>query len=319
MAKEEVKSNPIGDLKWIIIVVLSLWFISRSGFGLLSNNKTGGISDTGSKSSISGGQFASQSLKNDKDSRWKDLIKIGRGNSSNEDSPRYEYITLKNVSDGERINITGWSLKNGKDKKYYPVNDKQVKGTSNKVAIPKGTLIFIPNGINPQEDIVLNPKDEAIITTGAPFGVKTSFRENICNGYIQEAEDYNYKPSLNMNCPSPKDEKDVDSLDDTCYKFVSRMSSCHTPEFKSVVYINGEPFTGYVDNVGNLSYQCKEFLKKNYNYNSCILNHLSDEDFFEKKWRVFLNFPWELWSKDRETITLYDSEGKVVDEIVYGY
>lgn len=318
MVKEEVKSNPVGDLKWIIIVILSLWFISRSGFGLF-NNKTGENSDTGSKSSISGGQSESQSLKNDKDSRWKDLIKIGRGNGSNEDSPRYEYVTLKNVSDSERINITGWSLKNGKDKKYYPVNDKQVKGTSNKVAIPKGTLIFVPNGINPQEDIVLNPKDEAIITTGAPFGVKTSFRENICSGYIQEAEDYNYRPSLNMNCPSPQDEKDVDSLDDTCYKFVSRMSSCHTPEFKSVVYINREPFTGYVDNVGNLTYSCKEFIKKNYNYNSCVLNHLSDEDFFEKKWRVFLSFPWELWAKDRETITLYDSEGKVVDEIVYGY
>ena len=319
MAKEEVKSNPVGDLKWIIIIILSLWFISRSGFGLLNNNKTGGSGDTGSKSSVVGGQSESQSLANGKVSKWKDLIKIGRGNAPSEDYPRYEYITLKNVSDNERINITGWSLKNGKDKKYYPVNDKQAKGTSNKVTIPKGALIFIPNGINPQEDIILNPKDEAIITTGVPFGVKTSFRENICSGYIQESEDYNYKPSLNTNCPSPMDEKEVDSLDDVCYKFVSRMSSCHTPEFKSVVYINKEPFTGYVDNAGNLSYQCKEFLKKNYNYNSCIVNHLADKDFFEKKWRVFLNSPWELWSKDRETITLYDSEGKMVDELTYGY
>ena len=97
------------------------------------------------------------------------------------------------------------------------------------------------------------------------------------------------------------------------------MGTCHTPEFKDVVYKNKEPLTGYVDNVGNLTYSCKEFLKKNYNYNSCILNHLSDENFFEKRWRVFLNQPFELWAKDREVITLYDNEGKIVDQLTYGY
>ena len=213
MAKEEAKAvSAWGELKWFIIVVLVLWFMSRSGFGLLNNR--GNISG-GSDSSTSSSKIYS----NAKKSKWNGLVKIGQGNASGEDYPRYEYITLRNESDNERIDITGWSLTNGRDRKYFPVNDKQMKGVSNRITIPKGAKIFIPNGINPQENIVLAPDEEAIITTGAPFGVKTSFKENICSGYIQESEDYNYSPSINNNCPDTPDEKGVDSLDDVCYKF----------------------------------------------------------------------------------------------------
>lgn len=312
----------MADLKWFIIIILAIWLIGKFGLGGIGGQTTNTEKISVSKtSSVGGGQIVSDSSVDSAISKWKGIVKIGRGNASGEQYPRYEYITLKNNDKNEQINITGWSITNGKDRKYFPVNDKQVKGISNKVIIPKGTLIFIPNSVNPQaqEDIVLAPNNEAIITTGTPYGIKTSFRENICNGYIQESEDYNFRPSLNNNCPDPEGEEGVASLDDTCYKFVRQMSSCHTPEFKDVVYKNKEPLTGYVDNAGNLTYSCKEFLKKNYNYNSCVLNHLSDENFFEKKWRIFLNQPFELWAKDREVITLYDSEGKIVDRLTYGY
>lgn len=319
MAKdEEKKGNPMADLKWFIIIILAVWLIGKFGLGGIGGQTTNtGKTAISKSSSVANGQTGSSTESNE--SRWKGMVKIGRGNASGEQYPRYEYITLKNNSKDEQINITDWSLTNGKDRKYFPVNDKQVKGVSVKVIIPKGTLIFVPDSVNPQEDIVLSPNNEAIITTGIPYGIKTSFRENICSGYIQELEDYNFRPSLNNNCPDPEDEKGVASLDDTCYKFVSQMSSCHTPEFKDVVYKNKVPLTGYVDNVGNLTYSCKEFLKKNYNHNSCIVNHLPDENFFEKRWRIFLNQPFELWAKDREVITLYDNEGKIVDQMIYGY
>lgn len=320
MAKDEEKGNPISDLKWLIIIILAVWFIGKFGLGGVDSQSVNNKKNTNSKNfSISTKNEQSSLGDESNESRWKGFVKIGRGNASSEQYPRYEYITLKNNDKNKQINITGWSLTNGKDRKYFPVNDRQIKGVSNKVFIPKGTSIFIPNSVNLQEDIILAPNDEAIITTGVPFGVKTSFRENICSGYIQELEEYNFKPSLNNNCPDPEDEEGVSSLDDTCYKFVRQMSSCHTPEFKDVVYKNKEPLTGYVDNVGNLTYSCKEFIKKNYNYNACVLNHLSDENFFEKKWRIFLNHPFELWAKDREVITLYDNEGKVVDQMIYGY
>lgn len=320
MAKdEEKKGNPMSDLKWFVIIILAVWLIGKFGLGGIGGQTTGNGKNTVSKPTSEVNEQASSSSESN-ESKWKGVVTIGRGNASGEQYPRYEYITLKNNSKDEEINITKWSLTNGKDKKYFPVNDKQVKGISNKVFIPKGTLIFVPNGANPpQEDIVLAPGNEAIITTGKPYGVNTSFRENICNGYIQESEDYSFGPSLNKNCPDPESEEGVASLDETCYKFVRQMSSCHTPEFKDVVYKNKEPLTGFVDNVGNLTYSCKEFIKKNYNYNSCVLNHLSDENFFEKKWRIFLNQPFELWAKDRETITLYDKDGKIADQLIYGY
>lgn len=325
MAKdEEKKGNPMADLKWLIIIILSLWFIGRFGLGGIGGQTT----DTGkvnvSKSSSVSNEQISSSSESDA-SKWKGMIKIGRGNGSSEYQPNQEYIVLQsNSGNKDSINITGWSLTNGKDRKFFPVNDRQVKGISNKVTIPKVTLIFIPNGVNSQEDIVLEPGGRAIITTGRmasgiPFEIKTNFRENICSGYIEELDNYDFTPSLDTNCPSPESEEGVVSLDDVCYKFVRQMGSCHTPEFKDIVYKNKEPLTGFVDNVGNLSYPCKEFLKKNYNYDSCIANHLSDENFFEKRWRIFLNQPFELWAKDREVITLYDKEGKVVDELIYGY
>lgn len=330
MAKdEEKKGNPMSDLKWLIIIILAIWLIGKFGLGGIVSQtaRTGTGNVNTSKQNYSSINRQGSSSSESHGSRWKGMINLGRGNASGATHPNQEYITFQASSrNKESIDITGWSLTNGKERKLFPItgNDTQVRGVSDKVIIPKGTLIFIPNGINPQENIVLDPGDKAIILTGKvpngiPFEVKTNFKENICTGYIENLKDYNFAPSLNTNCPSPESEEGVSSLDDTCYKFVNQMGTCHTPEFKDVVYKNKEPFTGFVDNAGNLSQQCKNFIKKNYSYESCIVNHLSDENFFAKSWRVFLNYPRELWAKDREVITLYDSEGEIVDQLIYGY
>ncbi len=326
MAKDEEKSNPMSDLKWFVIIILAVWLIGRFGLGGIGRQttNTGKIAVIES-SSAQNGQAGSSSESGV--SKWKGMVKIGTGNGSWEDRINQEYITLEaDTRNKEPIDITGWSLTNGKDRKSFLItgNDKEVIGVPDKVTIPKGTLTFIPNGTNPQKDIVLESGDRAIITTGKvangiPFEIKTSFKENICSGYIENLDNYDFTPSINTNCPSPQSEEGVASLDDDCYKFVRQTNSCHTPQFKDVVYQGAEPLTGFVDNVGNLSQQCKNFLKSKYSYESCIANHSSDENFFGREWRVFLNYPHELWAKDREVITLYDSEGKIVDQLTYGY
>lgn len=330
MAKdEEKKGNPMSDLKWLIIIILFIGFISKFGLGGVGG-KTTSIRKiiAPPPSSFQGETKSSQAAAMaDNNSRWKEMLKIGGGNASGEDRANQEYIILEAGSGNkEPIDITGWSLTNGKDRKLFLIegNDKQVKGVSDKVAISKGTSIFIPNGVNPQEDIILEPGDRAIITTGKvangiPFEIKTNFKNNICGGYIEDLDNYDFTPSLYSSCPSPQNEEGVASLDEACYKFVRQMSPCHTPQFKDVVYRDKEPLTGFVDDVGNLSQQCKNFLKSKYSYESCVLNHLSDKNFFGKEWRVFLNYPRELWAKDREVITLYDREGKIVDQLTYGY
>ncbi|MDE1988357.1 MAG: hypothetical protein KGI39_01470 [Patescibacteria group bacterium] len=330
MAKdEEKKGNPMSDLKWFVIIILAAWLIGKFGLGGVGGKATraGKIVSPVLPSLQAGNKSSQAAAMADNDSKWKGMVKIGGGNASGEDGVNQEYVTLQAYGGNkEPVDITGWSFSNGKNKKLFLIegNDKQVRGVSDKVAIPKGTMIFIPNGANPQEDIVLGPGDRAIITTGKvangiPFEIKTSFKENICSGYIEDLDNYDFTPPLYSDCPSPQSEEGAESLDDDCYKFVRRMNSCHTPQFKDVVYKDKESLTGFVDNVGNLGRQCKNFLKSKYGYESCVANHSSDKNFSGKEWRVFLKYPRELWAKDREVITLYDREGKIVDRLIYGY
>ncbi|MEK7066727.1 MAG: hypothetical protein AAB965_04135, partial [Patescibacteria group bacterium] len=271
MAKdEEKKGNPMADLKWFVIIILAVWLIGKFGLGGIGGQTTSpGRSVSPKPQTHQTPSQDSETIKADDSSIFKDAVRIGRGNASGATHPNQEYITLQTRSGNkDSINITGWSLTNGKDRKLFLItgNDKQVRGVSDKVTIPKATLIFIPNGANPQEDIILKSGERAIITTGKvangiPFEIKTNFKENICTGYIEKLDYYDFTPSLNVSCPDPESEEGFMSLDDTCYKFVRQMSTCHTPEFKDIIYKNKEPLTGYVDNIGNLSQQCKNFLK----------------------------------------------------------
>lgn len=328
MAKDEEKGNPMSDLKWFIVIILTIWFIGRFGgiSGLMGDTDKVETPKSVSSQNKTRPSDSEITRTEDGNSKWKGMVKISRGNASSAVHPNQEYITLQaDINNKSSVTITGWSLANGKDRKFFLTgNDKQVRGVSDRVTIPTGTLIFIPNSLNAQQNISLGPGDKAIILTGKvangiPFEIKTNFKENICSGYIEDLENYDFTPSLSENCPSAQDEDGVNSLDEGCYKFVRSMSVCHTPEFKDIVYKNKEPITGFVDNVGDLSYSCKNFLKEHYNYKSCVINHLSDKNFFGNEWRVFLNYPRELWAKDRETITLYDGDDKIVDELTYGY
>ena len=120
MAKDEEKEgNPMADLKWLIIIVLAIWFIGKFGVSGIGGQTTKNGKITVSKSSSAPNKQVGSDSENNT-SRWKGMIKIGKGNGSSEQYPRYEYITLKNTSKNEQINITGWSLTNGKNRKYLP-------------------------------------------------------------------------------------------------------------------------------------------------------------------------------------------------------
>lgn len=257
------------------------------------------------------------------ESPWAGKVTISKGNASSEYQPYKEYITLqtRSLKKDETVNITGWSLVNGAGTRLYQLNDTLVKGTSGRAYIPQASKVFLTSGQNFLSPVILGAGYKATVITGdvpnkSPFAV-TSFQVNKCSGYIEKMDDYRFYPTVSSSCPDPSNEEGVEYLENSCYKFVNSLQRCHTPEFPERTMINGNWETGYVDGVGGLSNQCKAFIKTHYSYNSCVALHGADEDFYKKEWRIFLNQPWEMYAKERETITLLDSQGLLVDSLEY--
>ena len=236
------------------------------------------------------------------------IVKISKGNAQNENSARAEYITL--VADRDNrlpVNITGWRLANS--------GRLWLKGAT----IPSGTTLFIAGAPHPaQEPIILWPGDSVVITTGSfpattPINIDTSFKTNICSGYIENLPDYRFTPSLRSNCPAPRDEVATVNLDSDCYNIVKRLGSCHTPQRTTA---RDRDQTELIDGAV-IPASCRDFILREFNYNACVARHRGDADFFGQEWRVFLRQSDELWYKDRETITLYDNLGNIVDQVKY--
>lgn len=302
------------------IAVLLLLFLM--GGGKILNLNYSLPSSPGSSVNYFGGYERNEEvLKDPNSSNWKGKIYLGLGNTY-EIQPYLEYVTISTGDlPEEGVNISGWSLTNNKGNRTYEYGGNTLSLTSDKVTISHAAKLFLTSNKNYLTPIILHSGDRAILVTGEqpnrnPFAV-TSFQVNKCSGYLENMVGYDFTPSLSMSCPAPGKEVGVNSLSESCFNFIERMPYCHTPEFDKLKKVDGNWETGYVDGVGGLSSQCKTYLKAHYSYEGCISYHAADKDFYSKEWRIFLNNPWELWAQKREVITLYDSLGKIVDQILY--
>lgn len=245
-------------------------------------------------------------------------ITLGTGNASYSYQSYEEYITIDNKGKNP-VNITGWYLKNGKDKRAYDTGGQLKYYTADTAKIGQGVLFISPSGKNVFQNITLGQYERAIVTTGSmgsqsPYKI-VSFKENICSGYLGNLDEYTFSPPLTANCPRPANEAGLSSLDTECRKFIERLPSCRTPEFDTKDSqgeicrncVNGKP----------LSSACVLFIKSHFSYPGCIANHVNDKNFSLKTWRVFLNHGWEMWAKEFETIELFDQFNRLVKSRTY--
>ncbi|OHA96387.1 MAG: hypothetical protein A3J09_02240 [Candidatus Zambryskibacteria bacterium RIFCSPLOWO2_02_FULL_51_21] len=255
------------------------------------------VSSSGAPSSISSANSPSSAASSG--SNGSNHISIGSGNASYAYQPYEEYITIENRGD-TAVNLGGWQLRNGKDKRPY-YSGSVLQRFSADVAILPG--------------ISLGPGERAIVTTGriavqSPYPIE-NFRENVCTGYIEALPDYAFVPSLTQNCPRPSLEPGAENLDRECRDFVSYFPTCQTPVF------GGKDSDGeYCENCINgkrLSSSCASYLKEHFSYQGCLAYHSRDAGFTGKTWRLFLGRGWEMWADKYETIELYDSNGQLVD------
>ena len=253
-------------------------------------------------------------------------ITLGSGNAQSAIQSYEEYVTVDNNSN-ESVDITGWTLSNGKGLKTYAVDTSSQRFASDYATIPKGALIINPSG-SVMNDIVLAPGEEAIVTTGNipnsyPFAIP-SFKDNECTSYLNDQNTYNYyfysPPSY--SCVSPLDEQGASGLDRQCREMLQSVQSCTSPKLNSVDYSgntvgpNGETCFGCINGTA-VSNACSTFVKSHLTYQACLNNHSSDKNFYGRVWHVYLGRGTEMWAEDHDVITLHDRSGKVVDYLTY--
>ena len=221
-------------------------------------------------------------------SKYKGLVTLAYVNRSTD--PTQEYVTLRNSYNAkENISITGWML----------------RSTSSGVSttIPKATYLFFAGIANSEDNIILTNNETLYLVTGiSPNGA--SFKVNKCSGYLDQFQ--TFVPYLNNNCPLPRYE-DLSSIPKTtannrCFDYIDSMSSCRIQTETPTQYLGAE---------------CNNFISKKVNYPACVDAHKNDKDFYGNEWRVYLKRGASLWKDRRETIVLYDNDGKIVDSLTY--
>lgn len=212
---------------------------------------------------------------------------VSGGGSTN---PNTEYIELRVSQDtGLPVDLTGWILMS--------------EATGASIAIPKGTEVPTSGIVNPAQDIILNPGDQALLISGrSPIGA--SFRENKCIGYFSAFQ--TFSPSLPQNCPMASDELSrfygPDYIRDaSCIDYVNKVGRCQV--------VLSPPTT--------VSGSCQSFLVSHLNYNGCVDTHKNDPDFLSGAWRIYLGRTNSMWRTQHEIVKLLDINGKTVDAFSY--
>lgn len=311
----------------MLVLIFFAWW--ASGGPSAYEAKTGRSTSTGARNTtnISPKRGDTQSNVNTKQnphntSPWKGIVKISsQGNAATEKWADFEYITIRN--DGKTpVTISGWTLKNGRDSRVFINNfDKLTYGVSDTAVIPNGVRVLWKTVTQTPNPIVLGPKEQAIITTGdntkktSYLGV--SFKENICTGYMNEFPGYALEPTPAKSCPLPRNDADLDLLDDGCYKFVKSLTACHTPVYREEVVKSTGELRQYLDRTYGLSRQCQDFVQKRFTYDWCVLTHINDKNFYKPQWRIYLGRRLQMWGSGREHIRLYDGSGLLVDDVTY--
>ncbi len=244
-------------------------------------------------------------------------LRVERGNAKYENDPMSEYVVIEN-NGSKPVNITGYRLENGKSARSYAVGSQYLHYTSDVGVIPQGTKIVSPDGKSHLENIVLNRGEKAVVITGGPGNltsfVLNSFKENSCTGYLEET--YQFPSGLEKSCIRPSNEVGYESLDNSCRRYIDSMRSCHTPKYGGRDN-DGEVCRDCIDGTPGLSSMCIAYVKSHFSYEGCLANHIGDKNFEGKTWYVYLHRPWEMWSNEEETISLFDQNNVLIDNISY--
>jgi hypothetical protein len=204
------------------------------------------------------------------------------------DSSAGEYVTISadySLPADKRITITGLRLKNA-------------KGVS--VTVPEGIGLPLPGQSIITEPVILRAGQSATIATG-PSANGLSFRLNKCTGYF--AQTRSFTPGISQSCPHPRQEPWIVSMEPECRDYLNTIGSCSVPTKLPL----------------GLSSECQSIVATKLNYSGCVADHQRDTDFLGNEWRLYLNRSQRLWQNRYETVTLLDTNNKIIDIYTNNY
>lgn len=198
-------------------------------------------------------------------------------------------VTLSTqLGQGEKISITGWSI----------------KGKKGAFTIPQGIEKYYPGYYSiPSENIIIQQNDTIYLSgSSSPLGRNGNFRPNKCMGYLANYQEFPIP--LSLICPRPTGEE-ISHLDPCCKDFILRMGTCAIPDYSNNYRVSQD-------------LECTSYLNNYFNYASCFYQHSRDENFLENSWHIYLNSNF-LVTNDCDTLYLRDQNGFFVDKFSYGY
>ncbi|MDO8552516.1 MAG: hypothetical protein Q7S01_03210 [bacterium] len=221
----------------------------------------------------------------------KGQVRITQTYGVKENSPAKEYLEITaSAGNTTPIELKNWSL--------------QSAYTGVRAYIPLSASSFTMGILNDQENLLLYPGASALVNSGgSPVG--TSFRENMCSGYLGQLQDFN--PPLSNSCPPaygalPFTPENLKVYGDSCFDFLETIPPCTAPLQNIPAGVNPN---------------CRAFAANIFSYNGCVASNRFRPTFNSNTWRIYIGANVELWRNTHDIIRLLDGEGRTVDVVTY--
>lgn len=218
-------------------------------------------------------------------------VHITEANGATETDASREYVVLTaSTENSAPVDMKDWSL--------------QSAYTGMRVYLPLSASSFVMGILNDQENVFLNPGVSAIVNSAfSPVG--TSFRENICSGYLGQLQ--RFSPPLSNSCPPasqalPFTPDNLKVYGEQCFNFLQNVPACTAP-LKNIP--------------ADVNPNCRAFAANILSYNGCVAAYRYRSAFNLDSWRLYLGSNVELWRNTHDIIRLLDSQGRTVDVYTY--
>jgi len=199
-----------------------------------------------------------------------------------------EFKIYSNLSDDEKVNVTGW----------------RIKTNHGEIIIPQAINVYESSGLIPPQDIVLSANNYVNIYLSVN-PINKNFRLNKCIGYLQNT--YVFIPTLPQDCPSPS-RSDISYLSGECQSYILSLWGCMVPDEDS------DSFYVSVGGSSREEVECRAFLDT-INQNGCFQKHRWDDDFLSNEWRLWVR--QHILDSQHDRVQLFDKQGLLVDEYIY--